>query len=150
VPPTVAPPLTSRPSIRPPRMPPALADQPSRGDEKFPTVAVVATCSTASRVLLSNTICVEKPLTEPVTCQVDGSLPSHCAGNPVGPTGGDSPQARAVWARAITIAAATIPIAITVRILAREPTRLSGHRTGSARPSKPPPDNGMRPASQPV
>jgi hypothetical protein len=70
-------------------------------------------------VVLSNTICVENPLTEPVTCQVDGSLPSHCAGNPVGPTGGDSPHARAVWARAIMTAAAMIPLAIAKRITGR-------------------------------
>jgi len=82
----------------------------------LPIVAVAASWSTAIRVLSSKLICVEKPLTEPVTCQVGGSLPSHAAGSPVGPTGGDSPQACAVWARAITIAAAMIPLTTAVCI----------------------------------
>jgi hypothetical protein len=58
---------------------------------------------------------VDMPLTAAVSAQVDGALPSHSAGKPVGPTGGDRPQARAVWARAIITAAAITPLASTIR-----------------------------------
>ena len=110
VPEAVAPPEMSASPILPPSTPPAVIDQPSRGDGKLPTDAVVASCWTDTRVPL-NTMSVENPLTVPLTCQVGGSLPSHCPGKPVGPTGGERPQARAVCAR-IASTAATVALAI--------------------------------------
>jgi hypothetical protein len=97
-------------------MPPTLADQPIRGDGKLPIDAVVASCSTRSRVS-PKLIWVENPLTDPVACQVGGSLPSHSAGKPVGPTGGDSPHACAVCARTIITATATAALASTIGIV---------------------------------
>ena len=87
-------------------MPPALIDQPSRGVAKWPTVAVAVSSSARTRTP-PNTMSVDMPPTEPLTCQVGGSLPSQVAGKPVGPTGGDRPQAWAVSARAAAMAATT-------------------------------------------
>jgi hypothetical protein len=54
--------------------------------------------------------------TAAVTDQVGGEVPSQSSGRPVGPTGGDSPQARAVCARA----ASTIVITPAVTNIARD------------------------------
>src|SRR3982750_4337327 len=59
---------------------------------------------------------VEKPLTEsPVSHRVSPEVPSHCWGRPVGPTGGDSPQA---WASggADQVTMATVRIATRARM----------------------------------
>jgi hypothetical protein len=124
VPDAVAPLEMSASPILPPTTPPAVIDQPNRGDGKLPTDAVVASCWTASRVA-PKSMSVENPLTVPLTCQVGGSLPSHCPGKPVGPTGGDTPQACAVCARAMVmiaaIAAARGPPARATCFIARAP-----------------------------
>ena len=96
----------------------------------MPTVAVAASCSTSSRVL-PKLICVENPLTAPVTCQVGGALPSHSPGRPVGPTGGDVPQACAERARAARTAAARTPTAMTRFTRASLPGRRAPQAIGA-------------------
>jgi hypothetical protein len=86
-------------------MPPAVTDQPSRAVAKWPRVAVAAVSRSATRSP-SNTIVVRIASSAAVTCHVGEPVPSHVSGSPVGPTGGESPQAWAVRARAATTAVA--------------------------------------------
>jgi thiol-disulfide isomerase/thioredoxin len=52
----------------------------------------------------------------PVTDQVGGAVPSQSSGSPVGPTGGDNPQARAVSARTANTIVARRVAAIAARV----------------------------------
>jgi thiol-disulfide isomerase/thioredoxin len=96
-------------------MPPAVIDQPSRDVAKWPIVAVAAVSRSGTRTP-PKTIVVAMVSTAPVADHVGRAVPSQSSGSPVGPTGGDNPQARAVSARAANTVVARLATAITVRL----------------------------------